>query len=275
MTDPLVLVPLDGSKNALSALPIARVFAHLEKGAVRILQVAGEIGQPGKTAEPPRLEPADLGGAVLEVRGGRPAEAILAAAGDCGAAMIVLGAYSADVRPADAIGAAAQAVLCGAHCPVVLVDPTRTTPAWTLRRVVALHDGSPAVSQALRPAIQLAGEAGAELVVLQVASDERALETGSIAPPVYLDQIQHSWPAWSGEFLQRLASICPLTDVRVRLLVAHGEPANETIRVAGQESADLVVLAWEGRWEAAQASTLKALLRDAPCPIMVTRVRTS
>ena len=273
MTDTVVLVPLDGSENALCALPVARRMADLGKGPVRILHVIEEVEPPGETAGSLGLEPADLGGAALEVRSGRPAEAILAAAADCGAALIVMGAYSSDAQPTGAIGEVARAVLSGAHCPVVLVDPTRAPGGWALRRVLALHDGSPAVSDALRPASGLVRKAGAELIVLQVACNERAQETGSIAPPVYLDQVQHSWPAWSEEFLHRLASLCPLDDVRVRLLVGHGEPGNETVRVAKEESADLIVLAWMGSWD--EASTLKAVLLDAQCPIMVTRVPAS
>ncbi len=275
MTDTVVLVALDGSKNALCALPIARRMADLGKGPVQILHVTEEVGPLGETAGSLGLEPADLGGAAIEVRAGRPAEAILAAAADCQVGLIVMGAHSSDAQPAGAIGDAALAVLSGAHCPVVLVDPTRAPDGWALKRVLALHDGSPAVSDALGPATELVREADAELIVLQVACDERAQETGSIAPPVYLDQVQHSWPAWSEEFLHRLASICPLTDVRVRLLLGHGEPAAETVRVAKEESADLIVLAWEGRWEAPHAATLKAVLRDAQCPIMVTRALAS
>ncbi len=243
MTDPIVLVALGASKRALGVLPIARRFADLERGEVRVLHVTEETA----------------------------AEAIVAAAADCGARLIVMGARSADAQPAGAIGDTALAVLGGAACPVVLVDPARTPAGWDLRRMLALHDGSPAVSHALKPATELAREAGAELIVLQVACDERALEAGSIAPPVYVDQVQHSWPGWSKEFLHRLTSICPLTDVGVRVLLGHGEPAAETVRVAGEESADLIALAWSGD----DASTLKALLRDAPCPVMVTRVLAS
>lgn len=271
MTDTVVLVPLDGSKNALSALPIARRMAELGEGAVRILRVTEEVGPPGKTAESLGLEPADLLGAALEVRAGDPAEAILAEATDCGARLIVMGAHSAG--PTGAIGDTALAVLRGAHCPVVLVHPTWALNGWALSRVLALHDGSPSVSHALKPATEFARAAGAELIVLQVAGDECAQEAGSIAPPVYMDQVQHSWPGWSKEFLHRLAGICTLADVPVRLLVAHGEPADETVRVAGEESADLIVLAWTERSD--DASILKAVLRNAPCPVMVTRSRTA
>jgi len=272
MTGPVVLAPLDGSKHALCALPVARRLAALEQASVRILHVTDETASLGETAGQIGLAPADLRGATLEVRTGDPAEAILAAAAERGTKLIVMCAHTADVRQTGAIGAAAVAVLRGAPCPVVLVDPALGPGGWTLRRMLAPHDGSPTVSNALRPAGELAREAAAELVVLQVADDARALETGSIAPPAYLDQVQHSWPAWSEEFLQRLACVCPLADVRARMLVAHGEPADETIRVAGEESADLIVLAWKGRWEAPHASTLKAVLRGAPCPVMVTRV---
>ncbi|HEX4097550.1 MAG TPA: universal stress protein [Caulobacteraceae bacterium] len=241
MANPIVLVSLDGSKSAAGVLPIAQRLA-------------------------------DLSGVALEVvPGGRP-KAILTAAADLGARLIVMQAHSRKTQRGGAIGATALAVLRGAGCPVVMVDPSRAQENWNLRRLLAPHDGSPAVSDALGPAIEFTHEARAELIVLQVAHDARALEAGSIAPPAYLDQVHHSWPAWSEEFLQRLASVCPLEDVRVRLLVGHGEPAAETFRVAAKEAVDLIVLAWKGRWEAPHASTFKAVLRNAPCPVMVTRV---
>ncbi|HXU98946.1 MAG TPA: universal stress protein [Caulobacteraceae bacterium] len=265
MTDPIVLIPLDGSKSALGVLPIARRLAGLAKAHPRILHVTEAARPLGETAGALGLHPADLRGATLEARGGDPAEAILAAAAHAGSRLIVMCARSADAGPAGAIGDTTLAVLKGAPCPVVLVDPARARAGWDLARMLALHDGSPAVSRALEPAGELARQAGAELVVLQVAHEGRAEEPGSIAPPAYVDQVQHAWPAWSAEFLHRLASVCPLADAKVRLRLAHGEPAAETVRAAGEESADLIVLAWGG------ASTLRAVLRDAACPIMVTR----
>lgn len=272
MTGPVVLVPLDGSKHALGALPVARRLAELQKASVRLLHVTEGSRPREDSAEALGLQPADLAGATLDVRAGAPAEAILAAAADCGATLIVMCAHTADVQPAGVVSAAALAVIRGAACPLVLVDPALTSSDWTLRRVLAAHDGSPSVSGALGPAAELAREAGAELVVLQVAADTRPLEAGSIAPPAYLDQLQHEWPAWSAEFLHRLACHCSLAGMPVRLVVAHGDPARETIRVAGAECADLIVLAWRGHWEGPRASTLKGVLQGAPCPVMVTRL---
>ena len=48
-----------------------------------------------------------------------------------------------------------------------------------------------------------------------------------------------------------------------------GEPGPEIAGVAAAESADLIVLAWKGEWAGERARALKAILREAPCPIMV------
>ena len=90
--------------------------------------------------------------------------------------------------------------------------------------------------------------------------------------PFYLDQPQHEWPVWASEFLERLACICSLDGLRVRLLVGRGSPAAEIVRVATEQSTDLIVLAWRGRWAGKRAATLKAVVRQAPCPTVVVRV---
>ena len=272
MTGPVVLAPLGGSKTVLCALPVAKGLSTLQDVPLRILHV-DERDQPlAETARQLGLEPEHMRGATLDVRAGDPAQAILKMAADCQAKQIVMCCYGDEVRPAAAISAVVLAVLCEAPCPVVLVSPTAAPQAWTLKRVLAPHDGSPSVSGGLAPAAELARKAGAELVVLQVADDDNATESGSMAPLLYVDQPQHTWPVWADEFLQRLRTVCALTDVRLRLRVSGGEPAAETIRVAKEESADLLVLAWKGHWEDSRAPTLKAVLQGAPCPVMVTRV---
>jgi hypothetical protein len=76
------------------------------------------------------------------------------------------------------------------------------------------------------------------------------------------------WPAWSTEFLNRLACICPLGHLHARIFLAHGDTAAEIIRLSERQSTDLIVLAWRGIWEAPHAAALKDILREAHCPIM-------
>ena len=96
-------------------------------------------------------------------------------------------------------------------------------------------------------------------------------EAGSLTTPRYVDQPQHEWPAWSSEFVNRIACLCPLDHVHVRMLLAHGATATEVLRLSERQSTDLIVLAWRGIWEAPRAATLKDILREAHCPIMVVR----
>ena len=39
MSEPIILVPLDGSKQALAALPVAKVLGEIERAALHILHV--------------------------------------------------------------------------------------------------------------------------------------------------------------------------------------------------------------------------------------------
>lgn len=87
-----------------------------------------------------------------------------------------------------------------------------------------------------------------------------------------MDQPQHEWSAWTGEFLDRMCCLgqAPAA-MQMRLLVAQGAPDGQIIRATHEHAADLVVLAWRGRFEAQRAATLKSVIRDAPCPGLVLR----
>jgi nucleotide-binding universal stress UspA family protein len=134
------------------------------------------------------------------------------------------------------------------------------------------HDGTPTTSAALLPAAELAEHGRAELLVVHVTDSRTApAEAGSLTTPRYVDQPQHEWPAWTSEFLNRLACICPLGHLHVRMFLAHGDTAAEILRFSEKQSTDLIVLAWRGILEAPCAPTMKGILREAHCPIMVVR----
>jgi nucleotide-binding universal stress UspA family protein len=274
MTEPVILLPLDGSQCALNALPVAKAFSALGKAPLHILHVAERAPPLVELAAQLGVSRAELRGATIDARLGEPATAILRAAEESHAHLIVLCTHTKAARPADVLGRTALAVLREAACPVVLVNPDLALGGWALRTVLLPHEGTPTTSDALRPGAELARLAGAELIVLQVAAAGATVpdERGTLGPPRYLDQPQHEWPAWGGEFLQRLACICPLADLQVRLMLARGTPATEILRVASAEAADLIVLVWKGHWEPEHAETLKGVVRDAPCPTMVARL---
>jgi nucleotide-binding universal stress UspA family protein len=171
------------------------------------------------------------------------------------------------------LGSTALAVLESAPCPIVLVRPDRGTRPWALHRVLLPHDGTPTTSAAIPPAAKVAATAGAELEVLHVAApgSRPSQEQGSLMPPRYVDQPQHEWPAWAGEFLERLGGACELGSLKVHMSLGTGTPGEEVLRRAGEHASDLIVLAWRGAWEGERAATVKAVLRGAPCPVMIVR----
>jgi nucleotide-binding universal stress UspA family protein len=274
VSEPIILVPLDGTEDALIALPVAKALSDIEEATLHILHVAERKPPTLELLKRLGLEPADLHGSTVDVRTGEPAAAILEAGREATARLIVMCTQTAPKRRGRTLGGTAFGVLRDAPCPVVLVRPERGFHAWHLQRVLLPHDGTPVTSAAIPPATELARRVGAELVVLYVAAAGKAAprERGSLTVPFYLDQPHHEWPAWASEFIERLACVCTLNSLRVRLLLGHGNPGAEIVRVATEQAADLIFLAWRGRWAGKRAATLKAVVRQAPCPTMIVRV---
>jgi nucleotide-binding universal stress UspA family protein len=271
MTDAIILVPLDGSEQALAALPVATVLGEIEGVPLHILHVA-EREPVGEGLRLPLWDRASLLDAPpTNLRVGAPAMQILQVARELKPRLIVMCRH-ASAEPGKMLGRTAMKVFHDSPCPVVLVPPERGVVPWHLHHVLVPHDGTPTTSAALKPAAQLAELARAELLVAHVTDTKAApAEPGALGTPRYVDQPQHEWPAWSTEFIKRLACVCPLGHLHVRVLLAHGDAAAEILRLAEGQSTDLIVLAWRGKWENPRAAIVKGILRQARCPIMVVR----
>ena len=271
MSELVILVPLDGSEQALVALPVAKVLGEIEQAALHVLYV-GEHEPAGEELYS-RLgrEAPELGGFTIDARIGTPAAKILQVAGEINPRLIIMCKHSGAGRE-KMLGRTAMKVLQHASCPVVLIPPERGTMPWHLHHVLVPHDGTPTTSAALQPAAELAQRGHAELLVAHVTGIRAAsAEPGSLATPLYVDQPQHEWPAWTSEFVKRLACVCPLGHLHVRIILAHGDPAAEILGLSERQATDLIVLAWRGKWEAPYAATLKDIVSEAHCPIMVVR----
>lgn len=274
MTEPLILVPLDGSAHALAALPVAEALGDALGVSLRIIQVTSGVPPPlAILAQNLGLEGAAHHAWSLDARTGEPSEGILETACEAGARLIVMCTHTASARPTAMLGHTALDVLRRAPCPVVLVSPVQDLTGWRPRRILLPHDGGAAADIAVGPAAEIARAAGAELSIVEVAAPGVGSpdEPGSLPMPRYVDQAQHEWSSWTDEVLARLARLCPDGPLKARLQVLGGDPGREILRVAAEQSIDLIVVAWKGAWSEERARTLKAIVRDAPCPVMVVR----
>lgn len=251
-----VLVPLDGSTAARSALPVAHTLARHLGASVHVLH-----------ASDPALPADEIGrrfgnGAVevVHAAAGDPAAAILAAARG-GAPVVMTPGHPG----AGGLGPVAARVLAGAEGPVVFVPPDRGEVAWTPRGVVIPLDGAPQSGTAVTTVHDLVRATGARLTLLHVPDAGCARVPGGYAVPRYLDRPHHDWPAWCAEVIDR-AGARGLDHVRVRVATGPTGPAT----LAEAEAADLVVVAWSGVLDG-RADTLRSILAGARCPVMVVR----
>jgi nucleotide-binding universal stress UspA family protein len=268
-----VLVPLDGSVRATAALPVASRLARLLHATVVLLHVGEDPIAPSELLERMSLSDEDILGLVVEYRLGVPADVIVQEAAERHAAMIVMCPQVRIDARSRTFGSVAEAVLCAAPCPVVLVPPARGRKRWELRKVLVPHDGTPASAVTMGPATDFASMAAAELVVLHVATpvSQRAIEPGTLVVPRYIDQPHHEWLAWTQEFLHRLRAVGGgKNDVAIRLAVAQGEAGSAIVEFARQS--DFIVLGWRGALEADRALTVRHVIRNTDCPVMMLRL---
>lgn len=268
---PTIIVPLDGTDHARVALPVARELAALMGAVLHVVHIAERPAPPRDRLRELGLDPARIGHTVLDERRGSPGAGVLDVARELGSSMVVICPYTGLERPARLLGHVADEVLRRAECPVVLVDPRRGTAPWHLRRVLLPHDGTPTSAAAFVPAADLALRAGARVDVLHVATPGEPVEQGTMTAPRYVDHPEHEWPQWAAEFLARLRARSP-GPADLHLYLTRGEPGPAILRFAAEHDVDLVVLASRGTLEPARAATTKAVIRDAPCPVMVVHV---
>ncbi|MBU3887865.1 universal stress protein [Methylosinus sp. KRF6] len=273
---PTLLVPLDGYSSAMAALPVARGLASLLDATVTLFYVGNEALAPDELLGRIKLAQDDARGLIIEQDTGSPADVIVRAASARDAAFIVMIGAGRPSDPSCLFEGVTGGVLRMAPCPVVLVPPDRGQKPWVLRRVALPHDGTPTSAAAIAPTANLASRAGAELLVIHVATPGVAApaEPGTFAAPRYLDHPHHEWPMWTSEFLERVRCAChPARPEKIRLLVAQGESGEAILELARHNESDLIALAWRGGLEPKRAKTIRRVVRGAHCPVIIFRVQ--
>lgn len=303
-----VLVALDGSLAATTALPSVFALAAQLGADCRALHIVAE-GGPGAELHRPWLETlATLSGISvwpdviaptvqlwqvfaapanaflkafwhLEVRldVGDAAAGILRASADPTVALVVLTTHGYRIESEQPLGSVAERVVAGAAQPILLirpeVPPKLRLHGPALQRLLLPLDGTPTTARLLQPACMLASQLGAAIDILHVASAPHELpaEPGSLGAPQYVDQPQHEWPQWANEVMARLGVACAQCprDVPIRIFLAHGEVGWEITRAATEQQSDAIVVARRSHLEPGRARVLRAILDRTPCPLLL------
>jgi nucleotide-binding universal stress UspA family protein len=288
-----VIVPLDGSRDAASAIPVARSLATLGGGRISLVRVvhrpaglfASHVNQVHNASayldEVVRDELARVEQPVsTSVRSGDVVEAILSEVDDTGSSVIVMATrgHSGVVRAM--LGSVASELLSKSPVPVVVVR-AGAQPMEHVRQILVPVDGSAESERAMSAAADLAAVAGANMTLLQVvppgpiptwASETAvAVELGQYADP---GQVDRAALADARQYVNTLAGRLETKRVSVEALAMLGDVPKTITETAEGIRADLIVMRTRGHTGATRAvlgSVADEVVRSAGVPVMLLR----
>lgn len=201
-------------------------------------------------------------------------EAIAREAAKYGVDLIVMRSRRRPHRAA-LLGSTAESVSRTAPCPVLVMhsderDWVTGSDNIELKRVLVAYDFSDYSELALNHALSFAQEYQSELHLLHVL------------PPYTLDESEISWYPLGREGtyhkaakrLQRAVSSEAHLWCEIKHAVAEGQPYREILNYAERNKIDLICLGAHGAGFGMRAlfgSNVDRVLRQAPCPVLVTR----
>jgi len=140
------------------------------------------------------------------------------------------------------------------------------------RRIVHATDFSSSALPALRQTVALARRWRARVILLHVMTPPSPFV--SEAPPSSYDQLLAHARRATKRHLTALLSRVRRKGVQASAVLAEGVPAEEVLRVARRQRADLLVLGTHGRTglrRALMGSVAERIVSQARCPVLTVR----
>ena len=155
------------------------------------------------------------------------------------------------------------------------VQKTKIDFAMNIRSILLPTDFSECGNYALSYAASLARTFKASIICLNVI--EPIVPTvgySGMTEPMPIADIAEQLEDSAERELPKLAECDECAGLNVEEMVAHGEAASEIVRVAKERAVDLIVIASHGRTGLGRilfGSTAEAVVRHAPCPVLVVK----
>ena len=287
-----ILVPLDGSDFAESALPYAEQIATKAGAEVLLLtsvyQVdswAGHAVQVDHKWLPLVQIYLESKGKELSAKGitaktdiasGPAAEAILARVADENEDLIAMSIYGRSGIKRWILGSVAHKVFHGTYCPMLLVRPTSASAKATnipaIKKILVPLDGSEQ-SLAVLPFVEdLARALDASLILLNVVLPLTAYVGAEFIVPT--GDFLNEQLGWARQFLARIVKELEERGLRASQLVLVGSGVSEIVQSAHDAGADLIALSTHGRSGLARSlmgSVAEGVVRRTTLPCLVVR----
>lgn len=147
---------------------------------------------------------------------------------------------------------------------------------FAFNKILVPLDGSQLAELALKPALQVAQAAQAELILL------RSMIPVYTTMPVVAGEYEWAWPEYAREqvrseareYLEAVRNRYAQAIPSLRTLAVEGDAASMILDVAEEEDVDLIVMAphgWSGANKLLLGSVTERVLHQATCPVFVVR----
>ena len=266
-----LLVPLDGSRLAEAALPVAGYLARTLHARLTLLHIIEE-NPPERIHGEPHLQDAQeaqeyLKDAARRLLPGLPdveehvhrqgekdvARSLATHMEELDADLIVMSTHGRSGVRSLLIGNIAQQVISISKTPILLVPSggEQAAQTFTCHRIVTPLDGNPEHEQGLEVAASLARACGAELRLIMAVHTLQTLpgEHGATARllPTASSAILDLNEAQAEEYLRQHEQKLNEAGIKVSSQVCRGEPVKMVERAARSMDADLLVLSTHGK----------------------------
>jgi nucleotide-binding universal stress UspA family protein len=266
-----LLVPLDGSRLAETALPAAAFLAGLFRSTVTLVHLIEHNAPPAIHSDRHLTDPAEAQAYLAEVArrafpAGVPVErhvhttevsdvarGLVEHAAELGADLIAMCTHGRGGLRGWLFGSIAQQVVGLGAAPVLLVRPTESgnAPPFACRMILVPLDGNPDHEAGLPVAAELAKAGGGAVYLVMVIRSLGNLKGEMVATamlmPLATNALLELGEKEAEAYLHRQTTWLRAAGVAVTAEVARGDPAPYLLNAAQHVGADLIVLGTHGK----------------------------
>ena len=141
-----------------------------------------------------------------------------------------------------------------------------------LKKIVCSTDFSDSSFIGLKAANELAANFEAKVILLHAIAPMPTIAGAGAPTGFHIPPVLKEMEGKAAEELERLKAEKLETGIDARTMVIYGKPADEIVRIAEEEKADLIVIATHGQsgWKRfISGSVTERVVRMASCPVLV------
>ena len=295
-----ILVPLDGSKTAEHALPLARFLARRLELSVQLLGVIDltELARSVSAAEGLFLDrlvedetrasneylakvARTFGGVAVRwsVAKGKAADVIIETAAADKATLIAMATHGRSGLNRFLLGSVAEKVLRGASNPLLLVRATegvRTEGEAPFTSIVVPVDGSEIAESVLPTVVEMAQRLDSEIVLFRACNVPQTIYGGGDGRhPAIVGELIGGIKGEARNYLEKKATELRQRGAgKVSYTLQEGLSADQIIALARQTPDNLIVMAshgWSGLKRWVLGSVTETVVRHSGDPVLVMR----